>query len=315
MTARAPARAGRITRGRPAAVRDTARSGGGFVERLARGLLCADGALGTMLINKGLGPDEPPELWNLTRPRVIQGIHRAYLAVGCDLVTTNTFGANRLRLKERRLDGEVAKVNRTAVRLARRACSPRHFVAGGVGPTGRFRQGRRYGRSAEIQSAFQEQIAHLSDAGIDLILIETMTHLAEARMALEAAQAWATVSAAVSLVFFEQRGDFRTLDGASPAEAVRELSTAQVVGCNCVDVEVAVEVLRQMREATGLPLIAQPNAGLPERRGERWIYPFGPEALARSVPSMLSSRPAILGGCCGTTPAHLQALIRSARHS
>jgi 5-methyltetrahydrofolate--homocysteine methyltransferase len=266
-----------------------------------------------MLIDKGLGPDEPPELWNLTRPRVIQGIHKAYLAVGCDLVTTNTFGANRLRLKERRLHAKVAAVNRTAVRLARRACSPRHLVAGGVGPTGRFRQGRQYGRSAEIKSAFEEQVAHLSDVGIDLILIETMTHLAEARMALEAAQACPSVPAAVSLVFFAERGNLRTLDGASPAEAVRELSSAEVVGCNCVDAEVAVEVLRQMREATGLPLIAQPNAGRPERRGKRWIYQVGPEGLARSVPSLLALRPAILGGCCGTTPAHLKALIRSAR--
>jgi 5-methyltetrahydrofolate--homocysteine methyltransferase len=265
-----------------------------------------------MLADKGLGPDEPPELWNLTRPRVIQEIHRAYLAIGCDLVTTNTFGANRLRLKERRLQGEVAAINRTAVRLARRACSPGHLVAGGVGPTGRFRQGRRYGPPAEIRSAFQEQIAHLCEAGIDLILIETMTHLAEARMALEAAQACPPVPAAVSLVFFAERGDLRTLDGASPAEAVRELSTAQIVGCNCVDAEVAVEVLRRMREATGLPLIAQPNAGLPERRGRRWVYACGPDALARYVPSMLASRPAILGGCCGTTPAHLKACMQAA---
>jgi len=313
MTRKAPSRAGGITIGRPADARDTPGRGGGFAERLARRLLYADGAVGTLLVDKGLGPDEPPELWNLTRPRVIQGIHRAYLAIGCDLVTTNTFGANRLRLTEHRLHAGVATINRTAVHLARKACSPRHFVAGAVGPTGRFRQGKRCGRPAEIRSAFQEQIAHLSEAGIDLILVETMTHLAEARIALEAAQACPPVPAAVSLVFFAQRGDVRTLDGASPAEAVRELSTAQVVGCNCVDVEVAVEVLRQMREATGLPLIAQPNAGLPERRGKQWIYPFGPEALARYMPSMLASRPAILGGCCGTTPAHLKACMQAAR--
>lgn len=313
MTRKAPSRAGRMTTGRGAGARDTPGRAGGFAERLGRRLLYADGAVGTLLYDKGLGPDEPPELWNLTRPRVIQGIHRAYLAIGCDLVTTNTFGANRLRLREHRLDAEVATVNRTAVHLARRACSPRHFVAGAVGPTGRFRHGERCGPPAEIRSAFQEQMAHLTEAGIDLILLETMTHLAEARIALEAAQACPPVPAAVSLVFFAERGDLRTLDGASPAEAVRELSAAQVVGCNCVDVEIAVEVLRQMREATGRPLIAQPNAGRPERRGKQWIYPFGPKVLARYMPSMLASRPAILGGCCGTTPAHLQAYMQAAR--
>jgi 5-methyltetrahydrofolate--homocysteine methyltransferase len=302
-----------VTAGRPAVTHETPESRAGFAEHLSRRLLYADGAIGTMLTAKGLGPDEPPEAWNLTRPRVIQGIHRAYLAVGCDLITTNTFGANRLRVRERRLHAEVATVNRTAVHLARSACSPRHFVAGGVGPTGRFRQGRRCGAQAEIRSAFQEQIAHLNEAGIDLILIETMTHLAEARIAFDAAQACSAVPAAVSLVFFAERGNLRTLDGASPAEAVRELSTAQVVGCNCVDVEVAVEVLRQMREATGLPLIAQPNAGLPERRAKKWVYPLGPHAMARHVPPMLASRPAILGGCCGTTPAHLQALVQAIR--
>jgi 5-methyltetrahydrofolate--homocysteine methyltransferase len=228
-------------------------------------------------------------------------------------VTTNTFGANRVRLKERGLDAEVATVNRTAVHLARRACSPQQFVAGGVGPTGRFDRGRCTGSPAEIKSAFQEQISYLREAGVDLILVETMTHLAEARIALEAAQAFPAVPAAVSLVFFAERGNLRTLDGASPAEAVRELSTAQVVGCNCVDVEVAAEVLRQMREVTRLPLIAQPNAGLPERREKKWIYPFGPKTLARYMPSMLASRPAVLGGCCGTTPAHLKALIHAAR--
>lgn len=283
-------------------------------ERLARGLLLADGATGTMLHAKGLQAGEPPELWNVTRPRVVQGVHKAYLAVGCDLVETNTFGANHLRLKESGLAGETAAINLRAVQLARKVCTAGHLVAGAVGPTGRFSKEKCTASVAEIVSAFKEQVSHLIQGGVDLILVETMTHLAEARMALQATRECPPVPVAVSLVFSEQRGGFCTLDGASPQEAVRELSAAQVVGCNCMDAEGMAEVLRAMREATSLPLIAQPHAGLPESREKKSVYPVDPEGLVRHIPSLLASKPGILGGCCGTTPAHLEAVIRSLRH-
>lgn len=281
-------------------------------EWLARGLLVADGALGTMLQAKGLPAGEPPERWNLTRPKAVEAIHKAYLAVGCDLVETNTFGANRLRLKGYALDGQVAAINRTAVHLARQVCAPGHLVAGAVGPTGCFHRGRQKGSGTEIASAFEEQISHLIQAGVDLIVIETMTHLAEARIALHAAREHPTIPVAASLTFFEQRGSLFTLDGASAQEAVRELSTAQVIGCNCMDVEIMAEVLRQIREATALPLIAQPHAGLPGRR-KKGVYPLTPEGMVHRLPSLLVFNLGILGGCCGTTPGHLEAVVHSLR--
>ncbi len=284
-------------------------------ERFPKGLLLADGATGTMLQAKGLGPGEPPDLWNLTRPKAVQEVHEAYLAVGCDLVQTNTFGANPLRLTERGLSGQTAAINLTAVRLAREGCTAGHLVAGTVGPTGDFEGGRHRSVSTEIRSAFEEQLSHLMHGGVDLILVESMTHLAEARMALQAAQECPPVPVAVSLVFFEQREGLLTLDGASAQEAVRELTTAQVVGCNCMHVEHVIEVLRQMREVTSLPLLGQPHAGLPESRGKKWVYPLDPEAMVRHIPALLASNPGILGGCCGTTPAHLEAVARSLRHS
>jgi len=175
-------------------------------ERLARGLLLADGAIGTMLHAKGLQAGEPPELWNVTRPRVVQGVHKAYLAVGCDLVETNTFGANHLRLKESRLAEQTAAINLRAVQLARKVCTAGHLVAGAVGPTGRFSKGKGTASVTEIVSAFKEQVSHLIQGGVDLILVETMTHLAEARMALQATRECPPVPVAVSLVFSEQRG-------------------------------------------------------------------------------------------------------------
>ncbi len=284
----------------------------GIQDRLAKGLLVADGALGTMLKAQGLAAGEAPEHWNITRPKAVQAIHRAYLAVGCDLVETNTFGANRLRLKGYGLERQVATINRKAVQLARRAWAAGHVVAGAVGPTGSFDKGEQRGSGIEISAAFEEQVSHLVQAGVDLILIETMTHLAEARIALQAARQHGAVPVAVSLTFFEQKGRVMTLDGASPQEAVRELSAAQVVGCNCMDAEMISTILRQMREATDLPLLAQPHAGLPDHR-KQGTYPVTPEDMIQQLPSLLASTLGILGGCCGTTPAHLEAVVRSLR--
>lgn len=277
--------------------------------RIGRELLMADGATGTMLQAKGLRAGEPPEYWNITRPKTVQAVHKAYLAVGCDLVETNTFGANRLRLKGYGLDGEVATINQKGVHLARRACGPGHLIAGAVGPTGCFYRGRQKGSAAEIASAFEEQISYLVQAGVDLIVIETMTHLAEARIALEVVRKCPAVPTAVSLTFFGQDGGLFTLDGASPEESARELSAAQMVGCNCMDPETAGQALRQMRQATNLPLIVQPHAGLPETGKKKRSYPLTPADIASHLPSFLASNVGILGGCCGTTPAHLDAIV------
>ena len=276
--------------------------------RLMRRPLWADGALGTMLRAEGLGADEPPELWTLARPEAVAAVHAAYLAVGCDLVTANTFGANRLRLRTYGLDGQIAEINRKGVRIARGAASGDHLVAAAIGPTGGFQRGRRIGPEGEIRAAFEEQMAVLAEAGVDLILVETMTHLAEARVALEASRSSGPVPVAVTLVFFDQGGTPHTLDGASPGEAVRDLGAADMLGCNCVEVEMALAVLEEMQEATTLPLVVQPHAGLPGT-------PRTPEAMARFVPALLTPAVGIFGGCCGTTPTHLQALIQAARHA
>lgn len=274
--------------------------------RLTRRLVWADGAMGTMLQASGLAPGEPPERWNVVRPEAVAAVHAAYLAVGCDFVTTNTFGANRLRLGEYRLESEVEAINHAAVRIARTVGKGEHLVAGGVGPTGRFQRGRGAGPPGEVRSAFEEQVSSLAEAGVDLVLIETMTHLAEACTALEAVRSCPPVPVGVTMVFSEHQGKLRTLDGATPREAVYELRTAAMIGCNCMDIKVAAEALTEMQEAAPLPLIAQPHAGLPGTLRT-------PGEMARLLPALLQPGVAILGGCCGTTPAHIKALMHAAR--
>ncbi len=286
-----------------------------ITRRLTTGTLVADGAMGTMLQGRGLSVGQSPELWNLTRPEIVKEVHQAYLQVGCDLITTNTFGGNRSRLKVHGLEERVAAINLAAVRLAREVCPPGHFVAGSVGPTGAYKGGRRVGSPVEVVSAYQEQIALLLQGGVDLLLIETMTHLEEAHLALEVARESFGGPVAVSLVFFQNGGKFATLDGASPTEAVQALAAAQVAGCNCVEVETASLVLQEMRGATDLALIAQPNAGLPEAHNGKMVYPLTPKSLARQFPPLIALGPRILGGCCGTTPTHLREIIRLLPHS
>ena len=282
--------------------------------RLTKGTLVADGAMGTMLQGKGLSAGQSPELWNLTRPGLVKEVHAAYLQVGCELIETNTFGGNRPRLTAHGLEGRVAEINLAAVRLAREVCPPGHFVAGSVGPTGVYRGGRRVGSAAEVASAYQEQISLLLQGEVDLLLIETMTHLEEARLALEVARKSSPIPVVVSLVFFQDGGKFATLDGASPQESAQALAAAAVVGCNCTDVETAIAVLQEMRRATDRALIAKPHAGLPEEHDGKMVYPLVPESLARQFLPLITLGPRVLGGCCGTTPAHLREVIRLLRH-
>ena len=198
--------------------------------------------------------------------------------------------------------------------MAREACHPEHFVAGSIGPTGLYQGERSIGSPAEVVSAYREQIALLLQGGVDLLLIETMTHLEEARLALEVARGSLGVPVAVSLVFFQNGGKFATLDDASPQEAAQALAAAQVVGCNCNDVETTIAVLQEMRGAIAGPaLIAKPNAGLSQEQGGKMVYPLTPKSLARQFPPLIVLGPRILGGCCGTTPAHLREVVRLLR--
>ena len=288
----------------------------GLLSRLRRGdVLVGDGAWGTQLMQRGLPPGQPPEWFALDQPGTIEEVARLYLEAGADLVTTDTFGGTSLRLKLHGLDGERERVNRQAVEAVKRAVGGRALVSASVGPSGQLLE--PYGDLSPdaVEEAFAEQIAVLASAGADVLCIETMGDLTEATRAVRAAKTVAPGVPVMATMTFERtpRGYF-TVMGVSVERAVAglEVAGADVVGSNCgTGIEDMIEVARAMIRATRLPLLIQPNAGLPESREGQVVYNQTPETMASRVPELLDLGVAIVGGCCGTTPEHIRAIRRA----
>ncbi|HEX9189445.1 MAG TPA: homocysteine S-methyltransferase family protein [Vicinamibacteria bacterium] len=285
----------------------------GLLTRLARGgVLVGDGAWGTELMQRGLPAGQPPEWFALERPEVIEEIARLYVDAGADLVTTDTFGATSFRLKLHGLDGERERVNRQAVEAVKRAVGGRALVSGSIGPSGRILE--PYGETSPdaVEEAFAEQARALASAGADVLCIETMGDLTEATRAVKAARDVAPGVPVMATMTFEPtpRGYF-TVMGVSVEKAAAglEAAGADVVGSNCgTGIDDMVSIARAMARATRLPLIIQPNAGLPRSLDGRLVYDETPDAMAARVPELLDLGVAIVGGCCGTTPAHVRAI-------
>ena len=282
-------------------------------ERLAAGdLIVGDGAWGTMLIARGLGPGVAPESWNLDRAGDLEEIATLYVEAGADFITTNTFGGSPVRLRAYGLDDRTEAVNRAAVEAARRAAGDRAYVAASVGPSGEVLKPYGDGDPAEIGDGFARQIAALAGAGADLIVVETMTDLIEARLAVEAARRVAPALPVVATMTFDRtRRGFFTVMGVSVPRAVAGLTGAgaDVVGSNCGNgIEAMLEIAREMRAHTAGCLAIQSNAGLPESKAGALVYPETPEFMASWVPALVEAGVRVIGGCCGTTPEHVRAL-------
>lgn len=285
----------------------------GLLERLRRGdRLAGDGAWGTMLMARGLQPGTPPESFVLDRPGAILEIARLYVEAGADLVTTDTFGGTTLNLGAYGLAERADEINQAAVALAREAAAGRALVSASVGPTGRLLAPVGDAEPQEVRAAFEQQVDTLAAAGADLVCIETMTDLAEATLAVEAARSVAPDLPVMATMTFDAtpRGFF-TIMGVSVEQAARGLAAAgaHVIGSNCGNgIERMIEIAREFRRFTSLPLLIQANAGLPQTVGGRLVYPETPEFMAGRVPALLEAGVAIVGGCCGTTPEHVRAL-------
>ena len=288
----------------------------GLLARLGRGdVLVGDGAWGTELMQRGLPAGQPPEWFTLERPEVIEEVARLYVEAGADLVTTDTFGGTVFRLRLHGLDSRLEAVNRAAVEAVRRAVAGRALVSASVGPSGQLLEPFGDTTPDEVEAAFAAQIAALAAAGPDLVCIETMSDLTEATRAVRAAKAVAPSLPVMATMTFDPtpRGYF-TVMGVSVEKAVRglEAAGADVVGSNCgTGIGDMVTIAGQISRATRLPIVIQPNAGLPESRGGETVYRETPDAMSARVAELLELGVSIVGGCCGTTPGHVRALRRA----
>ncbi len=284
-----------------------------FKELLGKQMLFFDGATGTQLQARGLQPGELPESWNFIHPEIVEAVHRGYLDVGSNIVKSNTFGANPIKLKGTGLD--CKETIEEAVAIAKKACGGREnkFVALNLGPTGKLLAPYGDLPFEEAVASYSEMVRYGAAARADLILIETMSDTYEIKAAVLAAKENCDLPVCVTMTFDE---DGKLLTGATVEAAVLmcEGLGVDAVGFNCGLGPVQVgKLLPQMLAATSLPVIINPNAGLPVQRDGKTCFDVGPEEYAELMYELAKQGPSIIGGCCGTTPQHIAAMIAKCR--
>jgi len=283
-----------------------------FVAGLLERPLLGDGAMGTMLYARGVPLDTCFDVLNESDPKIVQSIHTEYIQAGADCIETNTFGANRFKLAMHGSAGRVREINRSGARLARdvRESMGRDvFVLGSIGPLGRYLAPLGSVEPDEARAAFFEQAEGLLEGGVDAFIVETFSDPVEMQQAVLAIRALTDLPIVAQVAFTD---DGVTFFGRAPAAVVRALRELpiQAVGANCsVGSSTLYDILEQMLpEAGDLPVVIQPNAGLPSRMGERLIYLSSPAYMAEYAARMVSAGARMVGGCCGTTPLHVRAM-------
>jgi 5-methyltetrahydrofolate--homocysteine methyltransferase len=287
---------------------------------LAEACLCSaltcDGAMGTQLIQRGMQIGECGMRWNSERPADIKAVHQAYRDAGCRLITTNSFGGSRSMLERHGLAANVADWNRQAAEIAAEIAGPDGWVIGDVGPFGDFLEPMGDTTEEELEAIFREQITALVAGGADAILVETMSDPGELRAGVRAARAVTDLPVIATFTFQKTAGEFRTMMGTTVADAIAAAfaAGASIAGTNCgTDLSLAdyLELGKQIVAAAGgRPTILQPNAGAPHQVDGVIRYDATPEEMATLARDLRECGIAIVGGCCGTSPAHLAAMAK-----
>ncbi|HYM49224.1 MAG TPA: homocysteine S-methyltransferase family protein [Candidatus Limnocylindrales bacterium] len=287
-----------------------------FVERLRAGeILVADGATGTNYQQMGLAIGVAPEEWILDQPDEVRALHRAFVAAGADIILTDTFGGTAPRLRESPYADRARDLNRQAAMLAREAAATRPgvLVAGSMGPTGLLMEPLGDLTQAAAVEAFAEQAAALAEGGVDLLLLETFFALEEAQAAIEGVRR-ATALPLVVTFSFDQ--GTRTMMGVSPTQVVQAIAPLGVaaLGANCGKSLDAMEaiVTEMAGLRAGVPLWIKPNAGLPRMAGDVAVYETSPQTMADYAARFIRAGAQVVGGCCGSSPAHVAAIAEAA---
>ncbi len=271
-----------------------------------------DGAWGTELYRRGLTPGASTDMWNLSHPDLVLEVAQAYVETGCDIILTNTFGANRFILARHGYEERVADINRAGVEVSKKAATGRAHVFASVGPTGKMLLMGDV-TDEEMREAYREQIEVLAGANPDGIVLETFVDLNEALIALEEAVK-TELPVAVSMVFDSGKEKDRTMMGVAIPQAVRALSDAgaDIIGANCgTGIDAYIPVFRKIRAESSLPVWIKPNAGLPEMVDGSSRYTTTAEEFSDAARILIEEGVSFIGGCCGTTPKFIKRLVRS----
>ncbi|MCF8226482.1 MAG: homocysteine S-methyltransferase family protein [Bacteroidales bacterium] len=277
-------------------------------------VLVSDGAWGTFIHQKGLGSDECPESWNLTHPDDIYDVALSYVKAGSDMILTNSFGASPFKLAPYGLSDKTYEINKAASGISRRAARNDVIVLGSVGPTGKLLMMGDV-TEKELFDGFSEQIKGLTVGGCDAVLIETMSDMDEARIAIRAAKSVTQKEVMCTFTFtLTPAGEYRTMMGASPAESVQMLleEGVDVLGANCGNGTAGmIEIVRQIREVNReIPVLVHANAGMPELKDGESVFPETPSEMSSQIRDLILAGANIVGGCCGTTPGHIASIVK-----
>lgn len=279
--------------------------------------LVSDGAWGTFLQAKGLQPGECPELWNIDRPNDVLDVAKNYISAGADMIETNSFGGNRFKLANFGLENRASEINRRAAEISRQAAGEDKYVLGSVGPTGKILMMGEV-TEQEMYDAFKEQCIALYKGGADAIVIETMTDLEEARIAVKAAKENTPCEVICTMTFDRTAaGEFRTMMGVSPTDMVTaiERAGANIIGANCSNgFEGMIEITKEIRSVdTRIPVLIHANAGMPQYKDGKTFFPETPEMMAGYTGQLIKAGANVVGGCCGTTPEHIMEIAKTVK--
>jgi methionine synthase I (cobalamin-dependent)/5,10-methylenetetrahydrofolate reductase len=286
-----------------------------FNERLKNAILIADGAMGSLL-HETVGAQRCFDELNSTEPEAVYRVHQAYIEAGAQIIETNTFGANRFKLAPLGLGDEVQKLNSRGVKIAREARDSARrevLVAGSMGPLGLGVQSR-HPEAGEIQEIFYEQALALEERGVDLYILETFSYIEELLLAIDAIRSFSGLPIIAQLTYSEEGTTFGDLRPSGAAEQLKN-KNVQVVGANCtLGPQALLPILQELASVEGVRVSGMPNAGFPKREGDRIVYPkSSPEYFALFAREAAAMGVRILGGCCGTTPAHIQAMAEAVK--